>query len=93
MTIPIEKLKDKWKEQSHLASGMKIVEVFGDAAMESWDGAEALIDAYLELEAQTGESSYRQNISDLMYLKIKDYWSEGLSIEQLDKLDRFLSKF
>ena len=93
MTISIEKLKDKWKEQSHLVSGMKVVEVFGDAAMESWDGAEALIDAYLELEEQTGECSYRQDISDLMYLKIKDYWSEELSIEQLYKLDRFLSKF
>lgn len=93
MTIQIEKLKDKWKEQSHLASGMKVVEVFGDAAMESWEGAEALIDAYLELEEQTGESSYRQNISDLMYFKIKEYWSEELSVEQLDKLDRFLSKF
>ena len=88
----ITELKKNWLEKSDLASGKLIIEIFGDAAMESWEGAEALIDAYLELEELTGEGPSMSYIGDILYFKIKGYWGEELSIDQLNKLDRFLSR-
>ena len=61
--------------------------------MQSWNGAEALIDAYLDMEEKTGECSYRIHINELMYLTIKGYWCDELSIDKLEKLDKFRSKF
>ena len=75
-----------------IASGRVVIEIFGKAAMRSWEGAEALIDAYMELEEKTGESPSRNYIDEIMYLKIKDYWSNDISMEQLNKLDVFLSR-
>lgn len=88
----ITELKKNWLEKSDFASGKLIIEIFGDAAMESWEGAEALIDAYLDLEEHTGERPSMNYISDILYLRVKGYWGEELSIGQLDKLDRFLSR-
>jgi hypothetical protein len=46
----------------------------------------------LELEEETGESPLRNYIDNVMYFKIKGYWSDELSVEQLNKLDTFLSR-
>ena len=92
MSESIAHLKNKWSECLDIASGRVVMEIFGNAAMESWEGAEALIDAYFELEEKTGESPSRKYIDEVMYFKIKDYWCNDLSMEQLRKLDVFLSR-
>lgn len=92
MNEVITQLKSKWSESWNIASGRVVIEIFGKAAMESWEGAEALIDAYLELEEETGESPSRNFIDDVIYFKLKDYWNNELSVEQLNKLDTFLSR-
>jgi hypothetical protein len=88
----MKQLKNKWSKSRDIASGRVVIELFGKIAMELWEGAEALIDAYLELEEETGESPSRNYIDNVMYFKIKGYWSDELSVEQLNKLDTFLSR-
>ena len=70
MNEAIAQLKNRWSESWDIASGRVVIEIFGKAAMESWEGAEALIDAYLELEEKTGESPSRNYIDDVMYFTI-----------------------
>ncbi len=73
-------------------SGSTVIEIFGDAALQSWEGAEALIDAFLELEERTGEAPSINSINDVVYLKLKEYWGRTITVEQLKKLDHFLSR-
>jgi hypothetical protein len=75
-----------------IASGRVAIEMFGKAAMRSWEGAEALIDAYMELEEKSGECPSLNFVDERMYLRIKGYWSNDLSMECLNKLDVFLSR-
>ena len=88
----IEKLKKQWSEKWPAVSGKDVINIFEKSALESWSGAEALIDAYLELEEKTGEAPPKANVTDKLYFTLKGYWNEKLKPEQLNKLDRFLSK-
>ena len=88
----IEKLKKQWSDKWPVVSGGDVISIFEKAALESWLGAEALIDAYLELEEKSGEAPSRAYVTDNLYFALKGYWSENLNPEQLDKLDRFLAK-
>ena len=82
-----------WSESWPAVSGRVVVEIFRDAALSSWAGAEALIDAYMELEEKTGEGPSRKYVDEEMYLRIKEYWGNELDPQQLNKLDIFLSRF
>jgi len=88
----IDKLKKQWSDKWPAVSGNDVINIFEKAALESWVGAEALIDAYLELEEKTGEAPSRAYVTDKLYFTLKGYWSEKLNPEQLNKLDRFLAK-
>jgi hypothetical protein len=85
-------LKKQWKDKWPAVSGNDVINIFEKAALESWLGAEALIDAYLELEEKTGEAPSRTYVTEKLYFTLKGYWSEKLNPEQLNKLDRFLAK-
>lgn len=92
MTTKVSELKREWERLKPIGSGCTIVEIFGNAAMHSWEGAEALMDAYTELEQETGEAPNRKNISDALYFKLKEYWGNNRTAEELSKLDKFISK-
>ena len=91
MTESIDVLKEELSLRQPYVSGATIVEIFGKAAYESWEGALALIDAYLELEEKTGEHPKKAYINDELYLVLKSYWSKDLG-DNIIKLDNFLSK-
>ncbi len=91
MDEEIFELKEKWRAMWPAVSGKDVIDTFGNAAWNGWPGAEALIDTYNELQDKTGEGPSQSYISDALYLKIKGYWSDELSIEQLRKLDDFLA--
>ena len=92
MTLKVSDLKLEWERLKPIGSGYKIIEIFGDAAMHCWEGAEALIDAYLELEHDTGERPNRKNINDTLYFQLKEYWGNNRIVEELKKLDEFISR-
>ncbi|MCL6417813.1 hypothetical protein MIB92_19345 [Aestuariirhabdus sp. Z084] len=91
MAEDIDVLKSKLMKRQPNVSGAIIVEIFGGAAYESWAGALALIEAYLELEEMTGEPPNKAHINDELYLVLKSYWSADLG-DDLIKLDSFLGK-
>ena len=89
--MKIESLKKELSDLGPKVSGATIVQKFEGVAFESWEGAEALIDAYLELTENTGEIPSIEIIGNELYLVIKAYWNENLEIKKLAKLDSFLS--
>lgn len=89
--MSIESLNKKLSDLGDMASGANIIEIFEAAAFESWEGTEALIDSYLDLTDQTGGIPSMKVLGIDLYLTIKAYWSSELKVNQLAKLDKFLS--
>ena len=87
MSKSITDLKMEYYSRQPYVTSHTIVEIFGKASIESWDGALALIDAFIELNEETGEYP---SIDLELYLVIKEYWSKGLGNDLL-KLDKFLA--
>jgi hypothetical protein len=92
MSVEISQLDIEWNRSKPKASGQTVVNIYGAAAMQTWEGAEALIDAYTELENDTGEDPNRSYINDALYFKLKEYWNSNRTTKELNKLDEFISK-
>ena len=67
MAENVEAHKVEFDNRQPYVSSDTIVEIFGKAAYKSWEGASALIDAYLELEEKLG-SIQRKSMSMMNYI-------------------------